>query len=501
MTYDFSKPQRQSASGIIIMAVDTLQKLIRALIIPVVIFIVKAEKGLLIYSAIGIGALALIVLLFSYLNYRRFTFFLDDHRQEFIINKGIFNRTLLTIPLAKIQQVNINQSILQQIIGVYSLQIDTPGSDSKEVSMKAIDQQIAYQLKEHLLSGKKTETEEATIIQDQQVYTDIPVLNISIKTLFKVGLTSNYGSSVALLIGFAYALFHNAKELIRAFDTDNGQVEAAIKTGFSLFSVGILITLLLLALLAINIVRTYIRHFDFKISKHKHSLLITAGLFTKKNKLLSPNKVQVTSYSQNYFQKKFNLLNMNLKQAESGHEQNEKEMQKSNLEVPGCNPTERDELLRMILGRLPTAGKTLEPNYRFLNLPIFFTAILPVSVFFIFWYNFEQIQAFYPLAIMYLMISIIMIYFSYRRHRLIVNQEFIIKRSGIWDIKHDIIFPHKIQSITTYQYPWHKSADIGHVNLHTAAGIIHYQFGNYSEIKQLVNYWLYQIESGSEEWM
>jgi len=501
MTYDFSKPQRQSASGIIIMAVDSLQKIIRALIIPIVIFAVKAEKSSLVYTGIGIASLAIIVLVFSYLSYRRFTFFLDDHRQEFIINKGIFNRTLLTIPLAKIQQVNLNQSILQQIIGVYSLQIDTPGGDSKEVSMKAINQQIAYKLKEHLLSGQKVETPEQTSHEEQKEANEVPILNISIKTLFKVGLTSNYGSSVALLIGFAYALFHNAKELLRALDTDNGQVEAAIKTGFSLFSVGILIAFLLVLLLAINIIRTYIKYFDFKISQHKHSLLITAGLFTKKNTLLSPNKVQITSYSQNYFQKKFNLLNMNLKQAKSGHEQNEKEIQKANLEVPGCNPLERDELLQMILGEVPTVGKVLAPNYRFLNLPIFFLAILPVTIFFLFWFNFEEMQSFYPIAIIYLVVSIIMIYFSYRRHRLIVNQDFIIKKSGIWDVHHDIIFPHKIQSITTYQYPWHKSVDVGHVNLHTAAGIIHYQFGNYTEIKELVNFWLYQIESGSEEWM
>ena len=79
--------------------------------------------------------------------------------------------------------------------------------------------------------------------------------------------------------------------------------------------------------------------------------------------------------------------------------------------------------------------------------------------------------------------------------------DFIIKKSGIWDITHEIILPQKIQAITTFQYPWHKSVDVGHVNLHTAAGIIHFKYGNYTEIKQLVNYWLYQIESGSKEWM
>lgn len=501
MNYDFSQPQRQSAAGIIIMAANYMQQLIRALIIPITIFVIKAERQVLFYTGLGIACFVILILFFAYLNYRRFTFFLDQEKQEFVINKGILNRTLLTIQLEKIQQVNINQNLLQKIIGVYSLQIDTPGSEGKEVSIKAIDEKIAYNLKEHLLNGKSDGPSTEEIPEQVQLQTKIPFLKISANTLFKVGLTSNYGSSLALLIGFAYALFHNAKELLNAFDTDNGQVEEAIKTSVSLFSVGILVGLLLFVLLIINIVRTFVKYFDFEISKHKQSLLISSGLFAKKNTLLSPIKVQITSYSQNYFQKKFNLLNLNLKQAHDGKAQDEKDIKKSSLEVPGCSPAERDDLLKMILGQTPIKGKMFVPNFRFLNLPIFFMAVLPTAIFMIFWSKFEALKPYYPLAIIYFLMVLLMVYISYKKHRLFVDQDFIIKKSGIWDISHDTIFPHKIQAITTFQYPWHKGVDVGHVNLHTAAGIIHFKYGNYTEIKQLANYWLYQIESGSEEWM
>lgn len=501
MDYDFSKPQRQSVAGILIMAANTLQHIVRAMILPTVILVVKAEKSILLYMGLGTVTIVLIALIYAYFNYKKFTFFLDEANQVFIINKGVFNKTLLTIQLDKIQQVNINQSLLQKIIGVFSLQIDTPGSDSKEVSIKAIDEQVAYNLKERLLNGHKTVlnvTDTEDVVQEE---TKGPFLKISNSTLFKVGLTSNYGSSLALLTGFAYALFHNAKELLKAFATDDGQVEAAIKSGVSLFSVGILIALLLFVLLALNIVRTFVKYYDFEISQHKRSLLISSGLFAKKNTLVSPQKVQITTYSQNYFQKKLNMLNLNLKQAHDGEAENENERQKSNLQVPGCNPAERDELLKMILGNAAIKGTTFVPNFRFLNLPIFFTVVLPAIIYGICWRYIEQVKPFYPLAIAYVILVTVMIYISYRRHRLMVNQELIIKKSGIWDISHEIIFPHKIQSITTFQYPWHKGVDVGHVDLHTAAGIIHFKYGNYTEIKQLVNYWLYQIESGSEEWM
>ena len=501
MENNFSIPQRQSAAGIIIMAVNSLQKIIRAVAIPMIIFIVKADKEILIYLAAGSTLLLIVSLVFGYLSYLKFTFFLDEQRQEFIINKGVFNKTLLTIQLEKIQQVNINQSLLQKIIGVYSLQIDTPGGDKAEVSITAISEKTAYSLKEHLLNGDKQKLTEELNTDFQKETLTIPFIKLSMGTLFKVGLTSHYDRSIALLLGFGYALFYNTKELIKTFDKDNGQVENVIKSGLSLFSVGILIAIILFLLFAVNIVRTFFKYFDFEVSKHKNSLLISSGLLATKNTLISPEKVQITYYSQNYFQKKFNLFNMILKQAHSGKAESEKDLRKNNLEVPGCNPTERDEILKMILGKLPEATTSFKPNFRFLNLPIFFKVAFPVAIYLIFWYNFTAVKPFYPLAIIYSVIAIAMIYISYTKHRIMVNQDLIIKKSGIWDITYQHIFPHKIQAITTFQYPWHKGIDVGHVNLHTAAGIIHFKYGNYTKIKQLVNYWLYQIENGSEEWM
>ncbi len=500
MNYDFSRPQRQSISGIVIMAAHTLQQLVRALFIPLAIFVIKAPANILAYTGIGLAVLIIIILIFSYLSYLRFTFFLDDQKQEFIINKGVFNRTLLTIQLDKIQQVNINQSLLQKLIGVYSLQIDTPGGDSNEVSIKAIDEKIAYNLKERLLDGQSLFSDE-NLDEKLSPKEQTLFLKLSPLTLLKVGLTSHYLSSLILLTGFLYAVFHNAKELLRAFDTDKGQIEAAIETGATLFSVGILVAIFLAVLLIINVIRTFVTFFDFTITKHKLSLLLSFGLFSRKNTLLNPHKVQITSYSQNYFQKKFNLINLQLQQADSGEKKKAKDVAKSIIHIPGCSTAEKDELLRIIFGEMPREGKIFSPNFRFLNLPIFFMGILPVGIFSIFWFNFQVVKPYYPLAIAYFLLVILSTFISYKRHRLSVNQDFIIKKSGIWDISKQIIVPHKIQSITTFQYPWHKGVDVGHVNLHTAAGVIHFKYGNYTNIKQLVNYWLYQVESGSEEWM
>ncbi len=504
MSLDFSQPQRQSAAGIVIMALYSLQQIVRAMFVFVVLIVIKSNKLVLIYAAFGCLGILIISLVYGYFYYLKFTFYLHPIQQEFVIDKGVFGRKQLTIPLEKIQQVNINQGFIQKLIGVYSLEIDTAGTDNKEVSISAISGPIAYALKELLLNGNLTngtELELSDNTNNTTVETYIPFIKIDASTLLKVSLTTNYDQSISLLIVFAYTIFHNIKQVFEAFNKDGHQVEQFFSSGFTLVSVSILFVGLLVLLVFTNLIRTFLKYFDFTVSKHQNSLLISSGLFTKKNTLLHPSKVQITSYSQNYFQKKIGLFHLALKQAHAGKAQSENELKNNNLEVPGCSATEKDDILRMILNQIPSNGITYRPNFRFLNLPIFFKVALPAIIFGFAYHYLIDIRSFLPVAIIYVAVALFMIYLSYTKHRVTVTEDFIVKQSGIWDISQEILEPHKIQSITTSQYPWHKALDIGHVTLHTAAGNIYFSYGNFTEIKILVNWWLYQVESTEKDWM
>jgi putative membrane protein len=205
MNADFNTPQRQSAVGIIIMAADTTQKLIRAFFFPIILLFVKSETSTLIYVGIAIALFFIGIVVFAYLSYRNFIFYLDEEQQAFIVHHGVFNKTQLSVQLNNIQQVSISQNFLQKIIGIYGLKIDTPGTEKQEISIKAIEEGLANQLKQRLLNSQQFNNSSfaQTITED----TSTAMLQISAATLFKVGLTSNYGSSLAVLIGFSYAVF------------------------------------------------------------------------------------------------------------------------------------------------------------------------------------------------------------------------------------------------------------------------------------------------------
>ena len=496
MNSDFSQPQRQSAYGIIIMTAHTALKIVKAFAFPLILAFVKLPRHYAVYSILVLAAIVLISALFAYLWYLRFTFFLDQEKQEFIVNKGILNRDQLTIQLDKIQQVNINQSILQKIIGIYGLKIDTAGAKGEEVNIRAISESAAYTLKAHLLN-RSANTETTASDEVQATPDEKPFLRISATTLLKVGLTSNYLQSFLLLLAFVYTVIYEGRQFMDAFDMDKDALQNSVTAMLTLFSVIILIVVILILLLIINLVRTFYKFFELEISRHQHALLLSSGLIAKKTALADPKKIQITRYSQNYFQKKIGILNMVLQQAHSGKHK----AQGSILQIPGCNPSERDQLLEIILSKMPEKGKQFVPDWRFLNLPVLFRLILPILIFVCTAFYIPELRPYIGFTAVYFAIGFILIYISYTRHRIFVSEDFIIKRSGIWDVSEDILNPHKIQSITTFQYPWHKGIDVGHLCLHTAAGDIRFKYGNYSKIKQLVNYWLYQVESGNEDWM
>ncbi|TKC06349.1 PH domain-containing protein [Pedobacter frigoris] len=502
---DFSEPRKQSASGIVVLFANSFQKTVRAVALPLVFVVIKTKGtghlGLILIAVFV--SIALVLAVISYLRYRRFTFFLDEEKQEFIINEGIFNKTTLTIQLNKIQQVNINQSLIQQMIGVYSLDIDTAGSEKKEASIKAIDHETATLLKQKLLSRESDSIEETTASFDAEQSTtpiEAPVLKLSTNTLFKIGITSNYGASLLLISGFIFGALQLFKDYTDAFEIEREHISAAITKGFTFVSLCILLVFALIVILTTNIIRTFLKYFKFEMIRQKRSLAISSGLFTKHNTLLKPNKVQLSAFSQNYFQKKLNLLNMKIRQA-SFDEANTEESKKTDIEIPGCNIAERDEVLKMILGQVPEKGISLKPNYRFIFLQCMIKIVLPVALFIITGLIHQPYRAYFWVMIPYIPLVGTMLYFEFKRHRLYVNEQFIIKRSGIWDVEHEIIEPYKIQAITAKQYFWHKKADVGHLIVHTAAGILHFKYGNYTRIRQLVNYWTYQVECSEKDWM
>lgn len=500
MNNDFSKPQRQSLIGVLIMFADTLQGAIRALFPILIVWIFKIDQMNKIYLTLGIIAVFVIIAIIAYLKYINFTFFLDEENEEFVIKKGIFNKSRVGIPLDKIQQVNINQSLLQKFIGVHALEVDTAGSSKKEVTIKAITHELALSLKSRLLDGgvKNTNTvcKETREISEKHSF-----IQISLLSLLKTGITSNYVRSFGILLAFFITTFQYIEDIISAAEIDDDPLDNYLNAEIILKFILFIIIAIMVLTLVVNLCRTILKFYNFRITKQNNSLLLSFGLLNTKNTIIRPEKVQIVTVGRNYFQKKLDIFDIKIRQA-SSQEANNQEQRKTAIEIPGCNTSEKDMLLQFLLKKIPQEGAVLKPNIRKILMQAIKFLVLPLAIYFVFaTYIFTDLLDYMLFIPVYVVFISIMIYFGFRNSRLFVNDDFIIKQSGAWDIDKDYIAPYRIHAISLTQYFWHKSSDIGIVNLHTAGGTLSFGLADYTRLKQLVNYWLYQIETSDKNWM
>ncbi|MEZ7498549.1 PH domain-containing protein [Flavobacterium sp. Arc3] len=500
MEEQFNQPQRQSSIGVLILFFDTVQKWGRGLWPILLLYVVKFDELNKYYIFLGIGVFLIVTAVVAYLKYLNFTFYLVDEDEEFIINEGILNKTKTIIQLDKIQQVDINQSLIQRFIGVYELNVDTAGSAKEEGKIKAISHPLALALKARLLDNDKKidiSSDRQAVVEEEGVEKE-SIVKISFLSLLKVGVTSNYVKTLGLILAFFTTLYEQSKIFIAESDFDEEQFDAYLEQRSVISSIVFFFVLMFALVLIINLIRVVFKYFDYKVAKQNNSLLLSFGLLSTKNTIVKPEKVQIVTVTRNYFQKKMNILEIKIKQATSS----DKEDRKSVIEIPGCNENEKEAVFELLFQKIPVKGIVLKPNYRKLVFSVFLSMILPVAAFFAFAKYVQPVFFDYSYAVvLYLLFVGLIVYFGFQNNRLYINDDFIIKQSGAWDIDNKIIEPSKIQAITTSQLFWHKKANIGSIIIHTAGGNLTFQLADFSTVKHYVNLWLYKVETSNENWM
>lgn len=501
MKANFSQPQRQSLVGVVVMFTDTLQKTVRAFWPILLVWALKFDSLNKTYVGIGFAVVAGIVSFIAYLKYHNFTFYIDEENDEFVVKEGILNKSRTAIPLEKVQQVNINQNLIQKFIGVHALEVDSAGSSQKEVTIKAIPHDLALLLKERLLSSEKknldTDTERTTVTEEEKDFVEISFLS-----LVKTGITSNYARSFGLLFAFVMTIYQNVDEYIDTMGYNENPLDEYIHPRMLLRFITFIIVAIIFLTLLVNLSRTILKYFGYKIAKKSDSLLLSYGLINTRNTIIKPERVQIAGVRRNFFQKKMNIQDVKVQQASNMGNNSAKERQKSAIEIPGCNNNERDAILAFLLGKIPERGQELRPSVRKFIIQIVKALIIPVTVFLLLAIKvFPEIYDAIIFLPIYIVFVGIMVFFAYYNSRLFVSNEFIIKQSGAWDIDNDFLAPHKIQAISVKQYFWQKKPNIGKVTLYTAGGPLSFGVANYTRIKELVNYWLYQVETTDKNWM
>ncbi|MGG5506180.1 MULTISPECIES: PH domain-containing protein [unclassified Myroides] len=503
---NFYIPNRQAPIGIIVNFVYGLQKFVRAFFPVLILIMVRINKGEwqtgVQWIFLSIGLFLILVLLGAYLSYRNFTFHIEKQTEAFVVQKGIFNKTKTTIQLGKIQQVNINQSFINKLLGIYSIEVDSAGSTTKEGVIKSVSHEVAQALKETLLAYREhlIEVEDAVVkteARSEEINNQQDTRHIGVGTLLKVGATTNYLYTMGIVLLFANSIVYEGSRLFND-SIDDEAIDTFLEEKVTLY-VGVVIVLFFLAAIFVfNIIRTVLKFYNYKVVVQHDSLFMSYGLLHTKSTIIKPTRVQLIKIVRNYFQKLWGISSFKIHQVFG----NESFNKKTALEIPGCSTEGTQEFFDMIFKKpLEQEGRELKHNYRFFGFRFFFLVLIPVSLFIGFTQDTIEETWRFSSGATYFVVVTLLLWRYYRIGRLIITPNFIVVKSGVWDISHTILEPHKIQKIVLSQLAWQKSANVGSMLLYTAGGIVQFSTSNYAQLKEVRDQWLFTIESENKPWM
>lgn len=501
----FSNPQRQSVLGVALIFSTTLYRFLRGFWILGVYFLLSdPSASTILYVILGILALGIVVLGYSWLYFRKFLFHIDYHKDEFVLQKGVFSTEDLAIPFDKIQQVYLKRSILQRIINVYSVVIETAGSKEDEVNIKALSGTDANLLTDILIKAKReaaplAEGDQASASSYQvQEKRELWIHKLDVLTLLKIGISTNYARGFALVLAFFATIYNELNSVFRDYkDEFNEYYEQVPNLSGSVSIIVFLFVLLLVVSILITVLEVFIKYYGLKLVQTHESLELEMGLKTNTKVSLQPRRVQLTQIVTNPVQKRFNLYEARIALASS-----ENSLQKKKIKIPGLGEDTVEKVESFLYGNFETNFEKKFRPHKLMLIRRLFIVLIPVLVSYLVLLRIPYIELYIWTisAACFMILGVIYQVLSYRSLQLVFTEEFLQKKQGVWNKKEELFEVFKMQSITVKQPLWYRRRNLVNVVFHTAGGDVSFRAVD-KQILAYINYVLYKAESTGRKWM
>ena len=496
-TFDFSQFSKQSKKGILIIYLKLLYKVLKTFWILLFLFIQKFSKlneSTFFYIYLGLGFLFLFFLIRAFLIYENFQFKVQDN--HFILKQGILNKTNTSISFDRIQNINFKQNIIQQLISVHEVNIETAGSNKTEISIKALSFQKAKALKSELSSYNSNILKEESIKEK-------PFLKISLLELLKVSLTENHLQSLLIFLALLLGLYQQLEQLFSGIGKDYLLNEYIEKSGSSFHkSVFVFIVLfILLVFIAIlsSFVRVFLFHFNLTVFIKDQNFEIYQGLLTKKSIILKKDKIQSITVSTNPIKKILGISFITFKQAVSG------EIGKKNkdklIRIVGCKRTQVNKIKELLFNFSEVDHLEKKQVHVYLKKRMYFLSfilllILNGALYLTF---LDGLVFLGNVLLVPLFILFVNLIFNKRFYK--ISDDVLLVGSGSFDTHLTYLPFFKVQNIKMMQTFFQERNKVVDLVFQTASGEIKLPCIEKSEAIKIYNYTLFKVESSTNLWM
>jgi len=496
--FSFSEFSKQSPKGLLIIYLAEIYKVLKLFWIFLFILFKDFSKFTsygIIYIYLGVFVLLSFLFIRSYLIYLNFQFkVFNDH---FILKKGILKKTNIEIPFQRIQNINFKQNIVQQLIGVFEVNIETAGSNDTEIAIKALSLEKATALKKIVSTAKFTDL---NLKKEKELE---PILTISPFALLKVSLTENHLQNLLLFLAVLFGFFNQIQQVSESLGQSEvlGGLITDSTSDLSTNLVLLFIVLVLLTLIALlsSFVKVFLLHFNLTAYLKKDAFEINQGLFTKKTIVLKKEKIQTITFSTNPLKRAIGISFVTFKQALSG--KTKKKKKERPIRLVGCKQEQLEVIKNTVYSNLDVLEKQkVYPNSYYAKRLFIYAGLFLLVVYSLLYFIFNHIEIAYSLVLV-LPITILLILKKIKKRFYKISDSMIVVGKGVLETHLIFLNLFKVQHIQLKQSIFQKKSKVATIILQTASGKINLPCISYLEAIQLYNHTLYKVETSKKSWM
>lgn len=483
----------------------------------------------ILFVVLAIGAIAL-------LRYWFFRFRLEDDR--ILIHQGVLKRTALDLPFDRIQGINVERSLVDRILGLVTIRLDTAGTIVAEGRLPAVSGGMADWLRTRV-DGSRRESSGAddsdaatSLVIDspsgaeaartpamgsgRTAARDRLLLRLTAADMFRIGLADR----TALVFAGALAVLAEAAEPVQRLI--GGAVQsvwnslAGLGTPSQIFAVAAIVLAIVVLFVLGAVASALLRHHDFTLWRRGTAYRTRGGLLTQKEVVVETAKIQQLTLSQNIVMRwfgryRFGALPAGAVPMQGADTPSNLEIAQ-NLGVPLIEAPLAEQLRHEVFGA-EGGGLTLVPSspafmrvsqhyvralmIRIAVVPIAAGALAPLV-----WSGPARAWI-VPVAVWWtgwVVLSGLIALQCWRRRGYLHDEDGLASRRGLIGSKVDAFLFRKVQGVTVRRSPLQRRKGLATVEVHLASGVVTVPYIDHGAACRLRDYILYTVESSRRRW-
>lgn len=410
---------------------------------------------------------------FSILQYWFYHYWLKEDKIE--IREGILFKQNRKIPYSRIQNVNVSQNLLQRVLKVATLQLESASGGKPEAVMRVVGlgvvEEIKHQVKKVHSAEIVSDPVENNIERDEQ---DDILHEIKTSEVVKYGIISQKGMVYgALIFGFMAQNQMFLASVVRYMDMfyalpDFTKITLA-EGMIYIFVIGLVIFIFLQSM---SVLWALMRFYGFKIAKTENRLHASMGLFSKITATIPLKKIQLYRISENPLHKFFKARTITIETA--GGVNTDKNGIVMRWLAPYIGRGYVQDFMgkiepKIILGSVDWKFLPVRSWKRVFKKSLYLLISVSLLLLIISFIPYITIRSYAWIAIfIWLPLGYVYAKNYIRKTAYFYNEDIICFKSGVWFGKQSFVKINKIQTVTLFESPFDRVHKMATVEIDTA---------------------------------